>query len=236
MATHPLLATCATGGVVGPQAPRAIGPRALLFRGGGAGASWIRANPDCPLGRQPAARGFCRLRRSLRHAKRQSRCGASPNASWCICTYTWMCVLRATTASSKSLRSCFRPRASAPLADCRARAPEANRARYLCRRARHRRRVHATVALGSARKRSRRRVGSRLAPRIHPEPNSTRGNWLGCLHVRLDLCRISTMTRRRRTWAERLVLNELLAHGPAGSYGYELSQATGLRLAASTLC
>ena len=37
------------------------------------------------------------------------------------------------------------------------------------------------------------------------------------------------MTRRRRTWAERLVLNELLAHGPAGSYGYELSQATGLR-------
>ena len=38
-------------------------------------------------GRQAAAHGFCGLRRSLRHAERESR---SPSSSWCICTYSWM--------------------------------------------------------------------------------------------------------------------------------------------------
>ena len=63
--------------------------------------------------RQPAARGFCRLRRSLVTRSDSPRCARFADASWCICTYTWMCVLRATTASSKSLRSCFRPEAGA---------------------------------------------------------------------------------------------------------------------------
>ena len=60
-------------------------------------------------GRQPAARGFCRLRRSFVTRSDSPRCARFADASWCICTYTWMCVLRATTASNKSLRSCFRP-------------------------------------------------------------------------------------------------------------------------------
>ena len=81
-------------------------------------------------GRQPAARGFCRLRRSLVTRSDSPRCARFADASWCICTYTWMCVLRATTASNKSLRSCFRPNSAVRLLLT---APPARRSH--CRRA-----------------------------------------------------------------------------------------------------
>jgi hypothetical protein len=77
--------------VVGP--PRPIGSEACFPAEGGAGASWIRANPDCPVGRKgaelaAACRGGqetprFRLERSRRRARRRlpgspSDAGVSP--------------------------------------------------------------------------------------------------------------------------------------------------------------
>jgi hypothetical protein len=69
-----------------------------------------------PKGRQPAAGGFCGRRRSLRHAKRESR---SLAVSWCICTYSWMPVLPPQRARAPSPCSCLCPHRalSAPAAD-----------------------------------------------------------------------------------------------------------------------
>jgi hypothetical protein len=72
----------------------------------------VRATRDARVGRQPAAHGFCTSRRSLRHAKRDSAVRkVSPDASWCICTCTWMRALGRRRPRANSLRLCCRPQA-----------------------------------------------------------------------------------------------------------------------------
>ena len=73
----------------------------------------------CRSGRQPAAHGFCRLRRSLLTRGESPRRARFADASWCICTYTWMRVLRVTAASSKFAALVLSPRSERPLVRAR---------------------------------------------------------------------------------------------------------------------
>jgi hypothetical protein len=65
---HLLIANCATGRVAGAKRRQRSVRGPCFSAEGGAGASQIRANPDCPLGRAPAASSAaqdCCIRRTL---------------------------------------------------------------------------------------------------------------------------------------------------------------------------